>query len=264
MGLLRRIQLVGPIALAIVLVGVAIAIAWPDKQFDEYAPRSSMGDLDPTVSRAMDVRPPLEQRLGTSDVDIKPVPVGVRYTTAQQLNVRTKPNAAGSVLTELDKGSKVEITGVTYGRFEEIIYQGEKRWVTAKYLSTTQPPEISTAACPRSGVEAGLQPATVRVHRAVCAQFPAVNSYGGRSGGGAHSSGRALDIMVSGRARGDRIAAFVRQHAAQLGVSQVIWRQRIWTVQRAADGWRAMSDRGSATANHFDHVHVTTYGSAAG
>jgi hypothetical protein len=25
---------------------------------------------------------------------------------------------------------------------------------------------------------------------------------------------------------------------------------------RAGEGWRAMPDRGSATANHYDHVHI--------
>jgi hypothetical protein len=40
-------------------------------------------------------------------------------------------------------------------------------------------------------------------------------------------------------------------------VTEVIWARRIWTVQRNSDGWRSMEDRGSATANHFDHVHVT-------
>jgi hypothetical protein len=86
-----------------------------------------------------------------------------------------------------------------------------------------------------------------------------VSSYGGlRGGGGNHGSGRALDIMVSG-GTGDQVAAFVRANASALGVSEVIWSQRIWTVQRSGEGWRWMSDRGSATANHYDHVHVSTY-----
>ena len=33
----------------------------------------------------------------------------------------------------------------------------------------------------------------------------------------------------------------------------------IWSVERGGEGWRGMSDRGSTTANHYDHVHVTTY-----
>ena len=27
----------------------------------------------------------------------------------------------------------------------------------------------------------------------------------------------------------------------------------------SGEGWRGMSDRGSTTANHYDHVHVTVY-----
>jgi hypothetical protein len=39
----------------------------------------------------------------------------------------------------------------------------------------------------------------------------------------------------------------------------VIYAQKIWSVKRGGEGWRGMSDRGSVTANHYDHVHVSTY-----
>ncbi|MFD1824733.1 MULTISPECIES: SH3 domain-containing protein [Mumia] len=109
-----------------------------------------------------------------------------------------------------------------------------------------------------SSVESGLTSNAIKVHRAVCAEFPSVTSYGGvRSGdGGEHGSGRALDIMVSG-ATGDQIADYVRANASRLGVTEVLWAQQIWTTQRASEGWRSMEDRGSSTANHYDHVHVT-------
>jgi uncharacterized protein YgiM (DUF1202 family) len=126
---------------------------------------------------------------------------------------------------------------------------------------------ISYAPCPSgSSVEDGLTPDAIRVHRAVCAEFPGVSSYGGlRGGGGAHGEGRALDIMIgSNSSLGDAIAAFVRSNYKALGVSEVIWQQRIWTVQRSSEGWRPMEDRGSATANHMDHVHVTVYGNSGG
>ena len=70
--------------------------------------------------------------------------------------------------------------------------------------------------------------------------------------------------MVSSSSLGDAIAAWVRDHHDELGVSEVIWSQRIWTVERSADGWRWMADRGSNTANHYDHVHVTVYGNSGG
>ena len=34
----------------------------------------------------------------------------------------------------------------------------------------------------------------------------------------------------------------------------VIWRQRYW---EPGGSWEPMEDRGSPTANHMDHVHVT-------
>ena len=67
-----------------------------------------------------------------------------------------------------------------------------------------------------------------------------------------HPSGHAVDLMT-GRERGDRIAACVLDNQDELGVDYVIWRQRI----NYGDGWEPMADRGGATANHFDHVHVS-------
>lgn len=73
-----------------------------------------------------------------------------------------------------------------------------------------------------------------------------------------HPSGRALDIMVySNEALGDRVAEWTRENAQELNIDYIIWNQRIWSVARASEGWRHMADRGSVTANHRDHVHIT-------
>ena len=187
---------------------------------------------------------------------------GTRYTTTD-LNVRLEPTEDAEVEKVLEPGTKVKITDVTYDGFRQIIHKGEPRWVKAEYLSKSKPDPRpagpSGAPCASgSGVERGLASTTIAVHRAVCNAFPSVTTYGGtRGGGGNHGTGHALDIMVRG-GTGDAIAAYVRAHAAQLGVTEVIWSQHIWTTQRAGDGWRWMSDRGSATANHYDHVHVST------
>ncbi len=55
------------------------------------------------------------------------------------------------------------------------------------------------------------------------------------------------------RVTGDALAAYVLDHADALAVKYVIWRQRI----NHGSGWEPMEDRGSATANHYDHVHVS-------
>ena len=118
---------------------------------------------------------------------------------------------------------------------------------------------ISTAACSHgSGPESGLTPDAVEVYRAVCAAFSGVSSYGGYSPRGEHYDGRAIDVMVSG-SYGQQIADWLRANASTLQIRDIIYAQRIWTPDRAAEGWRYMEDRGSPTANHFDHVHVAVY-----
>ncbi len=70
-----------------------------------------------------------------------------------------------------------------------------------------------------------------------------------------HPSGLALDYMVgSNRALGDGIVQYQIANWDRLGVSYIIWQQRILTSPTGS--WKAMEDRGSATANHMDHAHV--------
>ena len=208
-----------------------------------------------------------------ADADAEPTAIGQLYVTTA-LNVRSGPSRDAEVLAVLARGTEVAVTGTTEGSWTQVIHEGVAAWVNGEYLSETKPAEetttagggISYAECASgSAVEDGLTPDAIRVHRAVCAEFPSVTSYGGaRSGGGEHGVGRALDIMVSSSSLGDAIAAFVKANYRELGVSEVIWSQQIWTVERASDGWRWMEDRGSATANHYDHVHVTVYGNSGG
>lgn len=197
------------------------------------------------------------------DAPVLPEVVGTRYSTTD-LNVRTRPSLDSKVVTTVDYGDTLKVTAVRDGEWRLVALKGERYWVKSTFLSKSKPAPRpagpSMAACASgSGVESGLASTTIAVHRAVCNAFPSVSTYGGlRGGGGNHGSGHALDIMVSG-GTGDAIAAYVRAHAGELGVSEVIWSQHIWTVQRAGEGWRWMSNRGSATANHYDHVHVSTY-----
>jgi hypothetical protein len=82
---------------------------------------------------------------------------------------------------------------------------------------------------------------------------------------GEHPKGRACDFMTDrigtstgpGQALGDKVANFAVANAQRLGIYYVIWKQRIFNVQRASEGWRLMEDRGSITQNHFDHVHIS-------
>ena len=182
--------------------------------------------------------------------------------TTTVLNLWTEPGDAGEKVGEIDALEKVLVTGRDlYGR-EEVVVDGKARWVTSGYLADEKP-EVETdpmaATCTNgTSVPSGVSPNIVAVHRAVCAAFPSITTYGTFRGDGEHAQGLAVDIMVSGDL-GWQVAEFVRANYADLGVSYIIYSQRIWSVERGGEGWRAMEDRGSTTANHYDHVHVTTY-----
>ncbi|HSX68130.1 hypothetical protein [Nocardioides sp.] len=81
-----------------------------------------------------------------------------------------------------------------------------------------------------------------------------IGGYGKRSNATDHDDGLALDYMTR---NGGPLADYVKANAARLGVTYVIWNQRIWSAARNSEGWRKMPDRGSDTANHKDHVHVS-------
>lgn len=74
----------------------------------------------------------------------------------------------------------------------------------------------------------------------------------GRASTSDHPKGKALDFMVD-QATGEKLAAYARQNMDELGISYVIYRQRIDT----GSGWEGMEDRGGETANHMDHVHIS-------
>lgn len=102
----------------------------------------------------------------------------------------------------------------------------------------------------------GLGPNAAVVYSAVRTAFGITNIGGYRPGdSGDHGTGHACDIMITSRAQGDAVAAFVMAHASEFHVTYVIWRQRIWFP--GTSSWRPMADRGGITANHFDHVHVS-------
>jgi SH3 domain-containing protein len=207
-------------------------------------------------------------RLVAQPVAAKPVvKLQPRWTTTR-LNARSRPGESSNLVTVIGAGVRVLVTGKVRGQWAEIARTQRTVWVLKTYLArikpklttTTVPTGVSGAPCPDgSSVENGLQANTVKLYRAVCAAFPAVSAWGGRTGsGGDHSVGRALDIMCTG-SLGDAIASYVRSHASKFGVKEVIWQQHIWSVQRSSEGWRPMADRGSTTANHYDHVHVSVY-----
>jgi hypothetical protein len=104
----------------------------------------------------------------------------------------------------------------------------------------------------------GLRPHAAWSSRVIKHRYAVRTVYGHRSSSGDHGRRLAADFMVySNFTKGRQIAEFAKKHRKELNISYIIWNQRIWSVARASEGWRLMADRGSRTANHKDHVHIS-------
>ncbi len=123
------------------------------------------------------------------------------------------------------------------------------------------PPTLPQGKAP----ETGLQVDTILVARAVSATFPEILTIGGVRSDSLkwHPHGLAIDVMIpdarsaAGIELGDKVLAYVMANAERFGLEHAIWRQ---TIYRPNGSKNVMSDRGSDTANHYDHVHIATAG----
>lgn len=112
------------------------------------------------------------------------------------------------------------------------------------------------------GNETNLQANAQRGMRLTAQLFPQVQDIGGfRSGPDAqdHGDGSAIDVMIpdyasaTGIALGDKISKFYIDHAGDLKVKYIIWRNRIWQN----GSWSDYGNTGSDTTKHNDHVHLS-------
>ncbi|OXM54736.1 hypothetical protein [Amycolatopsis alba] len=123
--------------------------------------------------------------------------------------------------------------------------------------STKAPAPVKTTVPAQTACStslAGTKPHVAQVGNHVKAKFgvKTVGGVAGRSNASDHPSGLALDFMVD-TATGNAIADYILANQKDFGVTYVIWRQRY----NDGSGWDTMEDRGGATANHMDHVHVS-------
>lgn len=133
----------------------------------------------------------------------------------------------------------------------------------------------TTDVCPPTGspAENGLTPDALRVLRCVNAQFGphTYRGVGTRSSNpdSDHASGRAVDVMIDNRqsangiSEGTAIATWVRRHARALGVTDVIWRAKIWSPGRDSGRWRPYphpAEDSNPNLLPMNHVHVSVAG----
>ena len=113
--------------------------------------------------------------------------------------------------------------------------------------------------------ERGLQVQTILAERAISKRFPEIKEMSGVRPDSMkwHPNGLAIDVIIpnwdtpAGRALGDRIVDYVFQNADRFGLEYVIWQQ---TYRPASGKPHLMENRGSPDANHYTHVHISSYG----
>jgi len=192
--------------------------------------------------------------------------------------VRSCPGTGCSIVGSLSNGQEVSLVsgespsadGHQWGKI------GEGRWVARTFLTCGGNNPAPPPAGGNSGADSNLgsYPASyttsgytytgrrAQVLHFLKARFTAsATTYASHSDGALSSS----DLWTSGAAFGrdnggmasmNSLADYCAGNLNSLGLSYVIWKQRINT----GGGWRQMENRGSITQNHFDHVHITFKG----
>ena len=278
----KAIQVAGPIAIMATVSAVSLGVLTATPRADEFLAASSSGAsaLSSTITRD-DIVSRSESRLlarkearreakqdakreakQEKTATLKAVKrADTKLWTTAELNLWSGPEKEADKVGVLDGIEKVLVTGRKDNGRVEVVIKDQARWVTAGYFSAKKPetgPTLGGTCTNGSSVSSGVHTGVVLVHEAVCANFPQITSYGTFRGDGEHAQGRAVDVMISGET-GWQVADFLRANYAALDIEYIIYAQNIWSVDRGGEGWRSMSDRGSTTANHYDHVHVTVY-----
>lgn len=189
---------------------------------------------------------------GTDPAYVLPLSATTLYVVAAtHLVAAAAPDADGIGTASL--AATLRGTGVTKSGYTEVIWNGSTAWVPSTAVT------VSLGSTSLNKLESNGKAAVIEIRQ----KFPQITTiYGWRASSdysSDHPNGRAVDFMIpsykSNKALGDALAAYVIANGPRLHMTYVIWRQRIWTPYSGT--WRAMEDRGSPTANHMDHVHVS-------
>lgn len=148
------------------------------------------------------------------------------------------------------------VGGISVARSNNIV-QNKKLTMTEMGLREASKQEL------QAPILNGLTEHTARMKIAIGEKFGIKNYSLYREGDPEdHGRGRAVDYMVYNNEKlGDDLVEFLVEHIDDLDIDYIIWKQRLYASRRhkygVANTWGAMEDRGSITANHYDHVHVS-------
>ncbi|AWN60769.1 LysM peptidoglycan-binding domain-containing protein [Streptococcus sobrinus] len=146
--------------------------------------------------------------------------------------------------------------------------QAQEESVPAEQAPAAQEAEQGTAteqAAPQnSSVNTdGMSPSAANFANNVANQYGTTDIGGYRQGdSGDHGSGNAVDVMTYDNTQlGQEVADYATSNMEANNISYVIYQQKFYAptdnIYGPAYTWNEMPDRGDATANHMDHVHVS-------
>ncbi len=130
-------------------------------------------------------------------------------------------------------------------------------------VETPAPAQPAPTATPVD--TSGLQPVAANFMQDIANQFGITDYSKFRAGDQDHGRGLAVDAMVyNDAALGNQVAQYAVDNIDSANISYIIWQQRFYApvnnIYGPANTWNMMPDRGSVTANHYDHVHISFNG----
>ncbi|MFC3932988.1 LysM peptidoglycan-binding domain-containing protein [Streptococcus dentapri] len=222
------------------------AVAQPEVAPSEQAQTSETAVEAPATSEVASA--PAVDTAADANAQVDATAVAEQASTAEVAPAsETETSEAETTVSDLTAQSEAPVT-------EEQV--AEQNPAPAEVQATGAGADVNTD---------GLQPNAAAYATDIANQYGVTDIGTVREGdSGDHGSGKAVDVMVpQGSDLGDQVAADAAAKATsgEYGISYVIWEQQFYAptdnIYGPANQWNPMPDRGDATANHYDHVHVS-------
>lgn len=225
----------------------------------EVAPEVSQEVAAEATSADSEVETGQESSSITADSQTT-TPVAESHNQSSQAGTTEETNANQTTIPTVESATQAIVESkdsqTSYGQSSQPLQEAIKQTVETSANSASQTSSVTDD-------NTGLQSQTAAFKEEVANAFGITSFSGYRAGASDdHGSGLAIDFMVpQSSALGDQVAQYAINHMADRGISYIIWKQRFYapyaSIYGPANTWNPMPDRGSVTANHYDHVHVS-------
>ncbi len=235
----------------------------------QAAPETSTVATEPVTEATTEATTASTETTAAETVQSEAVAAVPETTQAETSTSETTTTAA------LDATSQAETSAVseavtpaetTQAQTEAAPVVTEAETTAAVTEAAPQAQAVAATTSTSSTDSSGLQP-QVSAFKDEVAGIYGITSFSTYRAGdsGDHGKGLAVDFMVpDSSALGDQVAQYAISNMGAKNISYVIWKQRFYapfdSIYGPAYTWNPMPDRGSATANHYDHVHVSFNG----